>query len=351
MEFLRYFIFLYCFMGVFIAGGLFFKRRSPANVTLALYILFFTMELIDFLYSTSDILYIYPEFNLILYPVCLLFGPSLWLHFNYIKNPTLKFQSKQLLHGIPFLLFILYLIPNFFVYDGLERLRYIHSNFMNHIMPLNYIRTTHVAAYGFVMLVVIYRERLYKNNRKGIYLLIIAIIYFLTAVLQSYLTRFADNFRQFSIYFFLASTIFLIAGYVLFRYPELLEQIQEKYFNSNLHSSDKERIIYKIEETRSTPSVFLDSKLNLNKFCLSIDERPHHVSQVFSEIFETSFTHFVNKERVEVAKRILQDPSKDALKILAVAFESGFNNNVTFNKAFVKFTGMTPGQFRKKSRM
>ena len=350
VEILRYFIFIYCFLGVFIAGGLFFKKRTAANISLAIFIILFTLEQLDFLYTTSEVVLIYPEYYLWVYPICLLFGPALWLHFLYVKNPRLKFHFKQLLHTIPFILFLFVLLLPILQLEGSERIEYTRQNFMNHMMPLNYLRTTHVVIYGLLMVAVIVKEKLYRKNVQGIYLTVIAGIYFLTAVLQSYLTRFADNYRQFSFYFFLASTIVLIAGLVLYKYPELLHQLHQKYFSSNLKTDDRKRIIQKINNYQNTPRLFLDNNLNLSNFCDTIDERSHHVSQVFSEEFNISFTNFINDERIKYAKKILEDPEKDHLKILAVAFESGFNNNVTFNKAFVKYVGTTPGKYRKESR-
>ena len=38
-------------------------------------------------------------------------------------------------------------------------------------------------------------------------------------------------------------------------------------------------------------------------------------------------------------------------KIEAIALESGFNNKVTFYKAFTKFTNTTPSAFRKAGRI
>lgn len=348
VEFLRYFIFLYCFIGVFIAGGLFFKNRSPANIFLALFILFFTFEQLDFLYTTSQVVLIYPAYYLWIYPICFLFGPALWLHFKYVQHPELKFQAKDVLHALPFLLFLVFLLSPILRLDGPERIEYTRQNFNSEMMPLNYLRTTHVVLYGVWMLFVIIKNKLYQNNKQGLYLTAITVIYFLTAVLQSYLTRFADSYRQFSWYFFLAFTIVLIAGFVLYSFPELLQQIQQKYFSSSLKEGDRKRIAKKISALTEEPSYFLDNSLQLNTFCEHIEEKPHQVSQVFSSHFKTSFSHFVNNIRVEHAKKLLLDPKKDHLKILAVAFESGFNNNVTFNKAFSKVTGVTPGKFRKQ---
>lgn len=217
-------------------------------------------------------------------------------------------------------------------------------------MPLNYIRTSHVSLYGLVMIYFIIKERIYKLKKQGIYLTLIVAIYFVSAILQSYLTSFADSYRQFVIYFFIASTIILISGFILYAYPNILEQLHQKYFSSNLNEKERRRIVLKIEQLDLEEFFFLNSTLDLKTFCEMIDERPHYVSQVFSEEFATSFSNFINKKRIEYAKNMLRDPGYDNLKILAIAFESGFNNNVTFHKAFVKFCGMTPGKFRKQSR-
>ncbi|MDC8000516.1 helix-turn-helix domain-containing protein [Aequorivita todarodis] len=237
-----------------------------------------------------------------------------------------------------------------FRFSGAERLAYSQANFMEKMMPLNYLRTTHVSIYGFVMVYFIVKERIYKMKKQGIYLTIIVAIYFVSAILQSYLTSFADSYRQFVIYFFIASTIILISGFILYAYPNILQQIHQKYFSSNLNEKERKRIAQKIGQLESGEKFFLNSAIDLKSFCEMIGERPHYVSQVFSEEFNTSFSNFINEKRVEYAKQMLQNPEFDNLKILAIAFDSGFNNNVTFNKAFVKFCGMTPGKFRKHSR-
>jgi AraC-like DNA-binding protein len=350
VEALRYIIFLYCFLGIFIAGGLFFKNRSPANITLSVFIFLFTLEQLDFLYTTSKLVIIYPEYYLFIYPVCLLFGPALWLHFRFVQYPRSNFRAYDLLHLLPFVLFVIFLLLPILKLDGQARIDFTRVNFINHMMPLNYIRTSHVTFYGLLMVFVIFKDKIYQNRQSGMYLSVIAVIYFLTAVFQSYLTRFADNYRQFVLYFFLASTIVLIAGFVLYVYPEILQQFQKKYFSSNLKSSDRIRIIDKVKNKKQDISLFLNSSLSLNDFCNLINERPHHVSQVFSEDFSTSFSNYVNEQRINYAKSLLSDAEHDDLKILAIAFESGFNNNVTFNKAFVKFTGLTPGKYRKESK-
>jgi YesN/AraC family two-component response regulator len=57
-----------------------------------------------------------------------------------------------------------------------------------------------------------------------------------------------------------------------------------------------------------------------------------------------SFTDFINSYRVEAAKCALL--SQENRKIIHVAYDTGFNNKVSFNNAFKKFTGLSPSQFR-----
>jgi len=346
VEILRYIIFFYCFLGVFISGGLFFNKRTPAGVTLAIFVFLFALEQLDYLYTTTDIVLQYPLYFLFIYPVCLLFGPALWLHFKYTRLPESTFRVWELLHGLPFVLFLLIFMTPLYSLSGVDRLEFTNANFMNHMMPLNYIRTTHVTFYGLWMVILLWKEKLYFQGPKGIYLSSVALIYFFTAVIQQYLTIFADSFRQFAVYFFLASTIMVIAGYVLFTHPELLDRLHRKYFRSGMKNEDRKRIVKKIISLEFESHLYLDNAFNLERLCQQMGEKRHFVSQVFSEDLNTSFSQFINKLRVEHARSMLLDPAYDDLKILAVAYESGFNNTVTFNKAFTKITGKTPGKFR-----
>jgi AraC-like DNA-binding protein len=61
---------------------------------------------------------------------------------------------------------------------------------------------------------------------------------------------------------------------------------------------------------------------------------------------DQNFSDFINFYRVEEAKKMLQDPRCAQKKIIALAFEVGFNTKVAFYNAFKKFTHMTPAQYR-----
>ncbi len=58
-----------------------------------------------------------------------------------------------------------------------------------------------------------------------------------------------------------------------------------------------------------------------------------------------TYTDFINKKRVENAKKLLASTS---LQIQTVAQHCGILDVNYFTKLFKKYTGMTPGKFREK---
>ncbi len=61
-----------------------------------------------------------------------------------------------------------------------------------------------------------------------------------------------------------------------------------------------------------------------------------------------NFFQFVNRYRIEEAKRRLVDPKSSHMNVLGIATECGFSSKSAFNDAFRDTVGMTPSEFRKK---
>nr|WP_255651053.1 AraC family transcriptional regulator [Cesiribacter sp. SM1] len=60
-----------------------------------------------------------------------------------------------------------------------------------------------------------------------------------------------------------------------------------------------------------------------------------------------SFFEYVGQLRIAEARHMLQDPRNSHLKIEEIAEMSGYLSKSAFNAAFKKYTGNTPGEFRK----
>ena len=70
----------------------------------------------------------------------------------------------------------------------------------------------------------------------------------------------------------------------------------------------------------------------------------YHFSRVFKEIMEKNFHCYLNEFRVKKAEKLLM---KNDITITQVAYDSGFNSVVTFNRIFKVIKGCTPSIYKK----
>ncbi|HSF14269.1 MAG TPA: helix-turn-helix domain-containing protein [Vicinamibacteria bacterium] len=142
-------------------------------------------------------------------------------------------------------------------------------------------------------------------------------------------------------------------GYTALRVPELfvgelLRLRRGRYEGSTLTeaaiSEYRERLVAVMESNR--PHV--DANLRLLDLASLLEVPPYQLSQVINQGFGLRFNDFVNRYRVEEAKRLLSDPARRDESLLSLAFEAGFNNKTSFNQAFKKYTRMTPSRYREE---
>ncbi len=76
--------------------------------------------------------------------------------------------------------------------------------------------------------------------------------------------------------------------------------------------------------------------------------RPKLLSQAINEGLGKNFFEFINRYRIEEAKRLLTDPADKKITVLEVLYQVGFNSKSSFNTVFKKQTGLTPSEFKKK---
>lgn len=72
------------------------------------------------------------------------------------------------------------------------------------------------------------------------------------------------------------------------------------------------------------------------------------VSKLFKETVNMNFIDYLHMMRVEAAKRLIDERNFD---MMDVARKCGYENEVTFRRAFVKHVGVTPQQYIKSQKM
>ena len=91
---------------------------------------------------------------------------------------------------------------------------------------------------------------------------------------------------------------------------------------------------------------YVDADLKLNQLAAALGIKPHLLSQLLNDELKQNFPEFVNIYRIKHAKQLMsgEDHSK---KLITIAYDSGFNNKVSFNNAFKKIEGTSPSAYRK----
>lgn len=120
------------------------------------------------------------------------------------------------------------------------------------------------------------------------------------------------------------------------------------YKQSTLDAEQKEAYLQSLLIYMERAKPFTNPDLRLDDVAEAINMTPHHLSQTINELLDVNFNTFINSYRVDEVKQKITDPGYAHLKILALAYDSGFNSKTSFNRIFKQFTGVTPTSYRKR---
>lgn len=92
---------------------------------------------------------------------------------------------------------------------------------------------------------------------------------------------------------------------------------------------------------------YLEPELTLYRLANQLSLPAYQLSQYINQYSGSNFFDFVNQYRTEEVKRRIKAGEAQHKTLLAIALDSGFNSKAAFNRAFKKFTGVTPSDYRK----
>ncbi|WP_331345175.1 helix-turn-helix domain-containing protein [Cellvibrio sp. UBA7661] len=103
-----------------------------------------------------------------------------------------------------------------------------------------------------------------------------------------------------------------------------------------------------IEKAIHEDKLFLESNINLERFAEQIGLKPRDISAILKMHYQSNFFEFINRYRVEEAKRLLVAPEFKDETILEIIYKSGFNSPSAFHRFFKRMVGITPTEYRQK---
>ncbi len=127
-------------------------------------------------------------------------------------------------------------------------------------------------------------------------------------------------------------------------------QSKEKYSKNKLDEELKESYKTKLLHHLETEKPYLQAKLCINDLSESLQIPKHFLSQIINDSLGHTFYSLINSYRVNEVKQRIQNDINEQFTLLAIAFDSGFNSKSGFNQNFKLETGMTPLEFKNKTK-
>lgn len=359
MNIYEYLFSLFSFLALILAILLFLKKKGDrgANSLLGIYVLLFGYNVFyNTLYWSKKLFtadFIGLLFTNVL--VWVLYGPILYFYIRRVLYGT-KFRWKDLLHFLPFLILLLN-YSRVYVMDSATKMELLQ----NRTIILHLYFFTYYEEIAIIALMLLYFALIYTRLKKGtagfnkdLWLKWVSFSYL------AYVISFSSYFvlqglgilQKEHDYFIGASMIFFISmlAYFGFAQPEVFEGTPMnkimpiiKYKTTGLTHGYAMELKENLQKYMEEVKPYLKSEFRLDDLAENLNVSRHHCSQVINEQFDSTFFNFINKYRIEEAKKMLE--KDQSLTISDVMYACGFNNRVSFYNAFKKFTGTTPKSF------
>lgn len=320
------------------------------------------------------------QFHNFIISLFLLHGPFLYLYTSTLTQGMKKFNRNDLLHFVPFAVFVIYLaIASLFPeYSVGIRLDHVDMQIEQPPFFVFLLIVTVISGPVYFILSIRkvrkYREK-YMDNFSTIEQLNVnwlKILLYIFGIIWSALFAIAVIHHVFHIasmsfcingLFLSLSAFILLAGYfgliqkdVFTHFNDLHEESEKvngdstpsKETDSTIATESEEIEIQvdKIVHHMQQEKPYLNPQLSLPLLSSELNIPVHQLSKIINEKFGCNFFDFINNYRVQEVKEKLSDEKYDNFSLLGIAFDSGFNSKSTFNRIFKKETGKTPSEYK-----
>ena len=298
----------------------------------------------------------YPQLAFTTLSLPWLFGPLLHLLTREFIVTDAKFESKHLIHFLPFVIYFGLNFPEFttdsdgklellrnFIYTQnpqLSSIFYFFNGFL-FIQILSYVAFTLVKI-----------KNLQLSGRAFLASLSIGLLIYsfqkLIHTSSIYFTGYEFIQEVGTLLVLTCGVLLYVLTYISILKPSfLVHSNSEKYRNNKLSTDKIKEVKAEVEDYLLHKKKYQNKGLSLSTISLDINLPPHYISQVVNSEFGINVNDLINKFRVEEIKTKLVDPDFQHYRILAIALDAGFSNKASFYNAFKKQTGYTPTRYIK----
>jgi AraC-like DNA-binding protein len=342
------------------------KANMLGNIFLGCFMFTLCLTILEVPLHAQNFHLIYPAVFEIIGLLRFLTAPFLYFSIVCFTTVNKKIQSIDLLHLLPFVLFLIFRIPFFITGKNL------YFSYQTGRVVFFVLQTALPVQTAVYWLLSFTRLQLYLKKLKQIkssvdqedlhwlksFLLIVLII--VTAWLNIVFLN-IQGLSRFTPAIYLAGILFL--SYYSLRQEEIFKftAIELQQLEA-ITGNEKKNVAKRISDGRFAEledalrslmdinKVYLENDLSIPRLAGMLHASCNETSYVINKLNRDNFYNYINKYRIEEAKRLLMSEESSNLNILGIAFESGFNSKTTFNTTFKKMTGYSPTAYVKTFR-
>lgn len=261
-----------------------------------------------------------------------------FLLIKYHNSKQDKFQVRDLLYFIPYLLFImLQIIEDVNNLD--QNLWLVTGEVLTGVTLLVYL--------GYTIYDII-------KNKKKRWMLFFIVPYALIHLIEeiSYIiTESYDHFsflESYGVTSLTAILLYMILFKLVISPKSVLPKADTKAYKTSSLSKSKAEV-YKSEFLRimDEEKLFTNSNITVNQVAQKMGIPRQYLSEVLNVYLKSNFQDYMNKYRAEEFVECLRDDKFRNYSIMGIANEVGFKSKSSFNTTFKKIYGVTPSEFKK----
>ena len=334
-----------------IAGKNLFKQLFSALLIIE------GLILLERLLVETELINTIPHCLGVAYPISFLKPPLMWFMALAITVKGFRLSKKMYLHFIPFLGMLLLNLPFYFL-SGEEKLAFVRD-FMEKVptyqsfdfyFSLSFF--AYIGIYIFWSIKKLDRFRLHVTNNLLVnwyrvilisysVFLLLHLIYFVAQPIGQLNLAWVNQMSMLAMTFIIQSIAFKIVDRSLLfnAKPPDLSDLEKRKTHENL-------ILKMLEEEK----IYLDDTVTLQKFSQAASLSPSYTTELINQKFNCSFKKLINQYRLKEAISLMEKSNGSKIKLIDIAFQAGFNNKVSFYRAFKEFEGFSPSEYLKKLR-
>ena len=357
------FYFFVSLIGFYVTFVLLINKKIDlqARGLIALFVFIHSLFILNICANQTNYVFEFPHTYLMSTWSSFLYGPLLFLYFKRVSKST-DLNKKDYWHLLPTVVLTIYLTFTVYSFSGSEKVIQMLQRLEDGLNPgdstklvlLVILKAISLGVYAYFVHSLLKESKTELNKKtriwqKNIYLIHVG--YVLAYIIYGvYISTGIKSGAFFHVPIILMSTMVLYVGYAANVQPDVFSGLYSytnrlfpKYVKSGLTDSLSQELKTNLKDLFQKEKIYRQNDINLDMVAEKLDTTRHNTSQLINEHFNMSFREFVNSHRIQEAKELLEE--KTELNIIDVAYEVGYNNKVSFNKAFKKDTQLTPSEY------